>query len=706
MFRISRGPAPEFLVDRRMDFLGMLWEKSAERDGERSGYIRFDPLEDILRAPEILEALERDFDGRCAFCRTRVDPHEVGHFRPRANTINFHGDHFPRHYFWLALDWRNLVLACAPCSQSRGNRFPLLDESTRASVPESPDFDPGAMDAALDAETHYLVDPTREDPAEHLLVDPSSGEMLPKTERGEVTIELFNLNRPELVEARREAGTPSVPKPAPQTRSAPEEAPRTRSAGTRSPEPGEKGGLDISFSLSAEGDEAPEEMGKKRSFRFTLDTDDYYRQSRKIEKIVLRNFRSIEDLTLPMAAGDADRAGWTVILGENGTGKSTLLQGMALALAGEEYREQLLTDRGLDAAAYVRRTTEGEENGAQPERGSVEVFLSGVPEPVVLEVERGRPTFSGTPDAPVLLLGYGSTRLLPRGHDDEPVTGTRLARADNLFDPFVPLGDARRWLLGLDASEFAPLAASFAELLDLGSDVELFQNHDAGRIDVRIFDTTVPLEELSDGYQSVIALCADIMSVLRERWGSMAVAEGVVLLDELGAHLHPKWRMSIVQSLRATFPRVQFIVTTHDPLCLRGLRAGEVIVMRRDRERRVRARTDLPPTEGLRVDQLLTSEHFGLSSTLEPEVERDFDRYYELLAEPDLDADEKKNLEELEKRFDQRRLLGETRRERLMLAAIDRHLAKESGLTSDDERREGEERLEKVLEETLSALEV
>ena len=96
------------------------------------------------------------------------------------------------------------------------------------------------------------------------------------------------------------------------------------------------------------------------------------------------------------------------------------------------------------------------------------------------------------------------------------------------------------------------------------------------------FGLRVPLEDLSDGYQSVVALATDLMLSLLARWPSVDVAEGTVLIDELGAHLHPRWRMRIVTSLRQVFPRVQFLSSTHDPLCLRGLGDGEVVVVKRD----------------------------------------------------------------------------------------------------------------------------
>ena len=66
---------------------------------------------------------------------------------------------------------------------------------------------------------------------------------------------------------------------------------------------------------------------------------------------------------------------------------------------------------------------------------------------------------------------------------------------------------------------------------------------------------------------------------------------------------------------RRCFPRVSFSVTTHDPLCLKGLHDGEIVVLRRDEVDRIVAVTGLPSVEDLRVDQILTSEMFGLRAT-------------------------------------------------------------------------------------------
>jgi predicted ATP-binding protein involved in virulence len=159
-----------------------------------------------------------------------------------------------------------------------------------------------------------------------------------------------------------------------------------------------------------------------------------------------------------------------------------------------------------------------------------------------------------------------------------------------------------------------------------------------------------------------------------------------VLIDELGAHLHPRWRMRIVPSLRQVFPRVQFLTSTHDPLCLRGLGDGEVVVVKRDADGEVVAVTDLPSVAGLRVDQLLTSEHFGLNSTIDPELDALFAEYYLLKAKPHRTAADTRRLDELQQQLDGLDVLGSTRRERIVLEAADDYLAKAGTLADPGER--------------------
>ena len=148
----------------------------------------------------------------------------------------------------------------------------------------------------------------------------------------------------------------------------------------------------------------------------------------------------------------------------------------------------------------------------------------------------------------------------------------------------------------------------------------------SGRLFVHAHGRDTPLERLSDGYRSLLAMVLDIMRGLLEEWGDLYSAWGIVLIDEIETHLHPRWKMHIVAALREAMPNVQFIATTHDPLCLRGMRTDEVQVLVRNEDHRIEALRGLPDVRGLRAEQLLTSEYFGLSSTADADVEQALNR--------------------------------------------------------------------------------
>jgi hypothetical protein len=284
---------------------------------------------------------------------------------------------------------------------------------------------------------------------------------------------------------------------------------------------------------------------------------------------------------------------------------------------------------------------------------------------------------AGSPIFGILLAGYGPTRLLPDGRAADDSS----QRVSNLFDPRAPLVDPEQWLPTLTSDEFDAVASALRTLLELPENEEITRHRG---LEIVRRKSRYGLDQLSDGYRSMAIFSLDLIQLLLRRWGSIAAAEGLVLIDEIGAHLHPRWQMRVTGLLRETFPRMQVVATTHDPLCLRGLHDGEVIVLR-ERGRRVYLLHDeLPPIEGLAVDQLLTSEHFGLSSTLDPEVQSDFERYYRLLAKR-RSAAEERELGELAGRLERLQLLGSTLRERLALEAVDRFLADEGNVKNERE---------------------
>ena len=95
----------------------------------------------------------------------------------------------------------------------------------------------------------------------------------------------------------------------------------------------------------------------------------------------------------------------------------------------------------------------------------------------------------------------------------------------------------------------------------------------------------IPVSQLSDGYKCTISLIADIayrMAILNPQLLNKVLVEteGIILIDEVDLHLHPKWQKRILKDLMDIFPKVQFIVSTHAPEVINSVKKGSVVILR------------------------------------------------------------------------------------------------------------------------------
>jgi uncharacterized protein (TIGR02646 family) len=720
---IERKAAPEALQGKAAaDALEAAGEFFRSRvRASRQQLYDFDLVE-LLEHLEVVFALQSTFSDRCAFCgidEATAEELAAHRLRPPQDAVASDGSTSRRHYWWLAYAWKNLYLACSDCRKAQGAKFPVERQRARVGTTEG-----------LDKELPLLLDPCRDDP-EGFLIYLDSGEVVSREQRGKATIETFDLNRPLLVEQRRqmvqrvkrESATTFVAlemgryedflesflelyavdrdsfaalrrqffNQRVQVRPRQVETALVRaSAGevrleatvgdlTRVSDRVKREAADVFFGVAEPSSEAsvihlkkPDRAKLMRlhtdstartalSLRTPLEEDRWsYLAAAELRAVEIENFRAIERLDLQLNTGSS-AGSWLMLLGENGAGKTSVLQAIALALSDSDTIDRL----DVDPAKLLRQ-------GAS--EGFVRIWLSGSRQERELRFGRGIEGLqvSGRPEEGVLVAGYGATRLLPRDSAPAPSEDARIA---GLFDPHFPLARAAAWLPTLSTEQFDIVARALKRLLALGADQELERT--SRGIELVDGKDRHGLAELSDGYKAMSALVLDIMQLFLQRWGSPEAAEGIVLVDELGAHLHPTWQMRVTGSLRETFPRVQFIATTHDPLCLRGLHDGEVAVLRRRENHIYALHEELPPVEGLAVDQLLTSEHFGLNSSLDPDVEALFQEYYDLLAQRRRSAEEERTLAGLSERLAGLQLLGSTRRERLALEAADEAMAAE-----------------------------
>ena len=101
-------------------------------------------------------------------------------------------------------------------------------------------------------------------------------------------------------------------------------------------------------------------------------------------------------------------------------------------------------------------------------------------------------------------------------------------------------------------------------------------------------EEVVPISCLSAGYQSVLWMIMDIayrLATLNPGKDNLMECKGVVLIDEVDMHLHPKWQWNVIKTLEKTFPNIQFIIATHSPIIISSCKAANLILI--DNEQKV-----------------------------------------------------------------------------------------------------------------------
>lgn len=176
-------------------------------------------INDTLYKAEVLlniyKTLDGPFFGKCAYCETPVVGNQHGdieHWRPKKAvsdvhgnrvTIDVNGSQQPHPgYYWLAYDWKNLLLSCITCNQPSRSRSTgqVFGKGTRFPVAGSHATTPGEEQH----EEPLLLNPIWDDhdPSDHMDVD-ECGVMIPKSDCGQTCIDVYGLNRDELIIARR-----------------------------------------------------------------------------------------------------------------------------------------------------------------------------------------------------------------------------------------------------------------------------------------------------------------------------------------------------------------------------------------------------------------------------------------------------------------------------------------------------------------------
>jgi predicted ATP-binding protein involved in virulence len=242
----------------------------------------------------------------------------------------------------------------------------------------------------------------------------------------------------------------------------------------------------------------------------------------------------------------------------------------------------------------------------------------------------------------------------------------------SLYVEDVDLLNAEEWLLRLDysatkASGSPAIKTARTEYLNLVIDVLKNILPDVSGIKFTSpskkkpnptveFETPygwVPLGQLGYGYRTMIAWMVDFASRMVDRYPDSPdpLAEpAVVLVDEIDLHLHPKWQRQLIDFLTERFPNTQFIVTAHSPLMVQAAGDANIALLRRVGDHVV-IENDPETIHGWSIDQILTSDLYGLKTARPPELEDLLQRRKELLTQPKMTSADKKKLAEIESRI-------------------------------------------------------
>ena len=156
--------------------------------------------------------------------------------------------------------------------------------------------------------------------------------------------------------------------------------------------------------------------------------------------------------------------------------------------------------------------------------------------------------------------------------------------------------------------------------------------------------TKLNFDQLSEGYKSIIIFVSDLLNRLQlnqPNIDNIKNLHGIVLVDEIDLHIHPKWQINMLPTLAKALPNIQFIVTSHSPLVVGSLEWMNIIMMSPGKHQSSNPKRINEPIHGLDAVQILLTQFFGMKSTRSKSKTSQLESITQSARDGDLDAAKK-----------------------------------------------------------------
>lgn len=325
-----------------------------------------------------------------------------------------------------------------------------------------------------------------------------------------------------------------------------------------------------------------------------------------LKNIQLTNFKCYENLFLDFSTANDKKhpiRKTTFLTGENGTGKTALLQAIALVTGGSEalrfvpgLPNDFIRQGQLFCEIKATLTTAQSEERLLSLRIDRDASLASILAEARQSLFPMDAALSHTHRS-YFTAGYGSGRRLNTQLHTIGLTdfrSPRYAAIHSLFSKDSLLRPLEEWIHEAQYGN-----GTVAECIDalkealhifLPEEVRFQEWSDEGQFLFRTPDGILPLEALSNGYQQTVAWVSNLLYHITRTFGNYKnplAARGLLLIDEIDLHLNPAWQQRLYSFLAKGLPHFQVIVTSNSPLTTQQAAASEQYVLQRDADQKL-----------------------------------------------------------------------------------------------------------------------